>query len=133
VIKPFIDSNVLIYLLSSDEKKAEQAEAILQKPAIISVQVLNEVTHVARYKAKLTWEAVESWMRLIQSLCCVENLTPESHHLGRRIAKQYNISVYDSMIVASALLAGCHTLYSEDMQEGMIFDQSLRIINPFRQ
>lgn len=36
------------------------------------------------------------------------------------------------MIVAAALGAGCGTLYSEDMQHGMMLDEGLRIVDPFR-
>jgi predicted nucleic acid-binding protein len=41
------------------------------------------------------------------------------------------LHVYDSMIVAAALLAGCATLYSEDMQDGRVVAQQLTIRNPF--
>ena len=40
-------------------------------------------------------------------------------------------SIYDAMIVASALVAGCTTLWSEDMQDGLLVEGQLRIINPF--
>ena len=35
------------------------------------------------------------------------------------------------MIVASALVAGCATLWSEDMQDGLLVEGQLRIVNPF--
>jgi len=35
------------------------------------------------------------------------------------------------MIVASALLAGCKTLYSEDLQHEQLLEQQLRVCNPF--
>jgi predicted nucleic acid-binding protein len=38
--------------------------------------------------------------------------------------------VYDAMIVAAALLGGCRTLYSEDMQHGLLIDHQLHICNP---
>jgi predicted nucleic acid-binding protein len=41
------------------------------------------------------------------------------------------LSVYGAMIVAAALLAGCETLHSEDMQDGLLIDNQLRIRNPF--
>jgi predicted nucleic acid-binding protein len=47
------------------------------------------------------------------------------------IAERYNLSIYDAMIAASALTADCDTLWSEDMQHGMVIDGRLRIINPF--
>jgi len=38
-------------------------------------------------------------------------------------AERYGLSVYDAMIVAAALLGGCKTLYSEDMQDGFLIDR----------
>jgi hypothetical protein len=43
----------------------------------------------------------------------------------------YNLSFWDSLIIASALSGGGNTLYSEDMQNGLIISQQLTIINPF--
>jgi predicted nucleic acid-binding protein len=36
------------------------------------------------------------------------------------------------MIAASALHAGCDTLWSQDMRHGMALDEGLRLVNPFR-
>jgi predicted nucleic acid-binding protein len=36
------------------------------------------------------------------------------------------------MIAASALHAGCDTLWSEDMQHGTALAEGLRIVNPFQ-
>ncbi len=47
------------------------------------------------------------------------------------IRKRYNFSFWDSLIVASALQAGCRTLYSEDLNHGMIVGKKLHIVNPF--
>ena len=44
----------------------------------------------------------------------------------------YNLSFWDSLIVASALSCGADTLYSEDMQDGLIVSEQLTIINPFK-
>lgn len=50
---------------------------------------------------------------------------------NRDVAERHRLSVYDAMIVASAILAECDTLYSEDMQDGLLIDNQLRIRNPF--
>lgn len=39
--------------------------------------------------------------------------------------------MYDALIIAAALLAGCETLYSEDLQRGQRFDEQLTVRNPF--
>lgn len=130
--KAFVDSNVLLYLLSADRQKADRAETVIASGAIVSVQVLNEVANVLRRKSSMPWKKTNEVLGLIRSLCPVVSVTIETHDEGRRVAERYGLSVYDAMIVASALLAGCATLYSEDMQDGLIVDRRLRISNPFR-
>jgi len=129
--KVFIDSNVLIYLLSAEDGKADQAEAVMQKGGLISVQVLNEVANVARRKLAMSWEEINEILTLIRMLCPAEPLTVEIHDKGMSIAERFGLSIYDAMIVATALIGGCNTLYSEDMQDGLLIDNQLRICNPF--
>jgi predicted nucleic acid-binding protein len=129
--KAFIDTNVLLYLLSSDANKADRAEAILQTGGLISVQVLNEMANVALRKLSMPWEEINEVLTLIRSVCHVEPLTVKTHDRGRHAAERYKLNVYDAMIVASALLAGCETLYTEDMHHGLLIDDQLRIRNPF--
>ena len=129
--KLFADTNVLLYLLSQDAQKADQAEVVLNKGVMISVQVLNEVTQVLRRKIKLSWPEIHTFLALIQSLCTVQPLTVETHAQGLTLAERYHFSVYDSMIVAAALLAQCRILYSEDMQHGLLLEGRLLIQNPF--
>ena len=131
VAKAFIDSNVLLYLLSKDAKKADAAEAVLRAGGMISVQVLNEITNVALKKLGMPWQEINQFLTLLRSLCAVEPLTVETHDRGSDVAERYGLSVYDSMIVAAALLAGCTVLYSEDMQNGLVLDRQLRVVNPF--
>jgi predicted nucleic acid-binding protein len=103
----------------------------LNSGGVISVQVLNEVTNVARRKLSMTWVEVHEVLTLFQSFCSVEALTVETNERGRLVAERYGLSVYDAMIVAAALLAGCEALYSEDMHHGLLIDNQLRICNPF--
>ncbi len=127
----FIDTNILLYTLSADTDKANCAEAIVNAGGLISVQVLNELTNVARRKLHMSWTEIEELVSIIKALCPVEPLTTEIHDSGRAIAKRYELSVYDAMIIASALNGECQILYSEDMQDGMIIKDKLRICNPF--
>jgi len=129
--KIFIDTNILIYLLSSDNDKADRAERIVRAGALISVQVLTELTNVARRKLAMSWMEINELLGLIRSFCPTVPLTVETHDRGRFIAERYNLSVYDAMIVAAALLGGCETLYSEDLQHGLLIDHQLGICNPF--
>lgn len=129
--KAFIDTNVLLYLMSAETDKANRAEAIVRTGGLISVQVLNEMANVARRKLAMSWMEINELLALIRSVCPIEPLTVETHDRGRSVAERYGIGVYDAMIVAAALLAGCETLYSEDMQDGLLIDQQLHVCNPF--
>ena len=128
----FIDTNVLIYLASADAAKADRAEALVARGGAISVQVLNEVANVARRKMQLSWPETRAFLTTLRSLLTVHPLTPEIHDTGLELAERYRLSTFDAMIAASALEAGCDTLWSEDMQHGRVLDDSLRIVDPFR-
>ncbi|MES2936970.1 MAG: PIN domain-containing protein [Pseudomonadota bacterium] len=127
----FIDTNVLLYLISADAAKADRAEALLLERPRISVQVLNEFTNVARRKSGLEWNEVEEALEVFKAACDVHPLTLETHEQAVRLASRHSFSFYDALIVASALLADCATLWSEDMQDGLLVDDRLRIRNPF--
>ena len=126
----FADTNVVLYLLD-DGPKAERAEEILGQGPRISVQVLNEAMVNCRRKAGLSWEDTGAILEAIQSLCPVEDLTVQTHQVGRALAEKYQLSVYDAMIVSAALIAGCTTLWTEDMHDGLLVEDRLRIVNPF--
>ena len=128
----FFDTNVLVYLASGDVAKADRAEATLAKGGSISVQVLNELANVARRKMQMSWDETHAFLTMLRGLLTVHPLTVETHETGLRLAERYRLSIYDSMIAASALDAGCDTLWSEDMQHGMKLGEGLRIANPFR-
>lgn len=126
----FADTNIVLYLLD-DGPKADRAEAILGQGPRISVQVLSEALVNCRRKAGLSWGKTGVFLAGIQVLCPVEELTLQTHEVGRALAELYGFSVYDAMIVSTALIAGCTTLWSEDMQDGLLVEGQLRLVNPF--
>ena len=128
----FIDTNVLLDLASGDAAKADRTERIVGDGGSISVQVLNEITHVARRKMGLSWTETEAFLSMIRGLLLVRPHTLEVHETGLALAQGYRLSTYDAMIAASALLADADTLWSEDMQHGRALDEGLNIVNPFR-
>ncbi|HWL67907.1 MAG TPA: PIN domain-containing protein [Geminicoccus sp.] len=123
----FADSNVVLYALTIGSK-AERAWEILRTRPTINVQVL----HVLRLKQRLTWAEIEERMGLIRELLPERDLTVRVHDLGRAMAAHHGFRTYDAMIVAAALDAGCATLWSEDMQDGMVVVGQLTIRNPFQ-
>ncbi len=128
----FFDTSVLLYLLSDDTKKADRVEELLQKTGIISVQVLNEFAAVATRKLALSLLEVREVLDTIRTVCATHSLSEETHDRGIRVAQQYRFSICDSMIVAAALLAGCRTLYSEDLQHGQVIEDQVTVVNPFK-
>lgn len=99
----------------------------------ISVQVLNEFANVARREMQMSWADTHTLLTMLRGLLTVHPLTLETHETGLGLAERYGLSTYDAMIAASALHAGCNTLWSEDMHHGMTLDEGLRIVNPFRE
>ncbi|HTZ68614.1 MAG TPA: PIN domain-containing protein [Roseiarcus sp.] len=128
----FFDTNVLVYLASDDAEKADRAEAIVREGGAISVQVLNEIANVARRKMKLSWQEARGFLSSLRGLLTIHSVTIDTHELGLALAERYQLRIYDALIAASALLAECDRLWSEDMQDGMAIDNRLRIVNPFR-
>lgn len=128
----FFDTNVLIYVASGDREKADRAEKIIGGGGTISVQVLNELTNVARRKMRMSWLEIHAFLSMLRSLLAVRPLTVEAHETGLALAERYNFSTYDAMIAASAIHADCDVLWSEDMQHGMVLQEGLRIVDPFR-
>jgi len=108
----FFDTNVLVYIASSRTPKADRAERLVRDGGIISVQVLNEIANVARRKMRLSWPETRAFLSLIRGLLPVEPVTLKTHETGLALAERYRLSVYDAMIAASALLAGCNRLWS---------------------
>jgi len=128
--KPFIDSNVVLYLFSSNTVKADRAESLLQSGGLISVQVLNEVASVCLRKLKMTWEDIDAVLETLKSTCEVLPVTLACHEKAVGLAKRFQISLDDANIVATAILFGADTLFSEDMQNGMSME-SVTVVNPF--
>ncbi|MER9679841.1 PIN domain-containing protein [Mesorhizobium sp. M0184] len=128
----FFDTNVLLYIASGDTAKADRAEAVIADGGAISVQVLNELTNVARRKMQMSWDDTHALLTTLRGLLTVHPLTLETHETGLRLAERYGLSTYDAMIASAAVHAGCDTLWSEDMQHAMALDEGLRIVNPFR-
>ena len=63
--------------------------------------------------------------------CDVASVTPAITDLAMTIGERYQTSHWDSLIVAAALAEDCDILYSEDMQDGQVFEGRLTVINPF--
>jgi predicted nucleic acid-binding protein len=129
-VSSFFDTNILVYAFLELEKR-QPALAILAEGGVISAQVLNEFTNVARKKRQRPWAEVEAAVAVIHMrFPAIVPLTAGTHAAAMTLACDHNLNFYDALIVAAALEAGCGTLYSEDLQDGRTF-ASLAIVNPF--
>ena len=129
--KPFIDSNIVLYLLSGDAAKADRAQTILEVGGVISVQVLNEVASVCLHKLKMPWQEVDALLLAVKTACDVMPLTIASHEKAIEVTKRFQLSFYDANIISTALISGAKVLLSEDMHSGLLID-GLLIQNPFK-
>jgi len=130
--KIFVDSNVWLYMANNDspEKKSISLN-LLNRDTYTSPQVLFECINVCRKKLKLNSEIAFSFA---ENLLQVNKLIEENANIvytALQLCRQSSFQPFDAKIVATALEAGCNTLYSEDMHHGLLVNNSLRIINPF--
>lgn len=92
---------------------------------------MNEYCSVVRRKMKqVPVEELELDLRSMEPWCKAET-SATSARLGLRIHARYGKSFYDSVLLASAILASCGIFLSEDMNDGQNIE-GVRILNPFR-
>ena len=129
----FIDTNILVYLFSVDEKeKRLQAEALVQREeSLISTQVLNEFVNVMFRKFSLSSSEIDHACRELELTFRVSVVTQKTIFNAIRLKGRYGFSYFDALMVSSALEEGCQNLYTEDLQHGQVVEDNLTIINPF--
>ncbi|WP_413167016.1 PIN domain-containing protein [Capilliphycus salinus ALCB114379] len=137
----FCDSNIWLYRFLSDPD-SDRAEEIQKhdiatnltsaENILVSNQVINEVCAVLLRKAKVSEIQIRQIIQEFYQGCIVIEIDYNIIVTASDLRMNYNLSFWDSVIVASALSGGANTLYSEDMQDGLIIFQQLTIINPFK-
>jgi predicted nucleic acid-binding protein len=130
-VPAFADTNVIVYAFAKDEAKVAIAEDILEKQPTISVQVISEFLNVCRIKLGMDVPTRHKLAAELIAGCNVVALEPRVVEKAMEIEAQARISYWDAQIVAAALLAGCDTLYTEDLEHGRVFDGQLTVVNPF--
>jgi predicted nucleic acid-binding protein len=125
------DTNVLVYMVSEAEGRSQTAAELVRAGGVVSVQVLNEYTSVMKRKTSADWPQIDINLAAVRATCRIVPVTLDVHDKGRWYAERYKLQVHDAMIVAAAVLAGCTTLFSEDMHHGLVID-GLTVQNPFR-
>lgn len=136
-VEHFLDTNIVVYAHDdADPRKRAVAQRLItkglqQNDTAISVQVLSEfyVTATRKLKPPLPLSVVEREIELLSHLHIVtldETLVAEAISL----LKQYSLSYWDALILASAHRAGSKVVYSEDLSAGQFYG-SLEVRNPF--
>jgi predicted nucleic acid-binding protein len=136
--KAFFDTNVLVYLFDLDapEKRRRALELVeshrFAASFVISAQVLLEFYSVVTRKGSKTLSPDRA-RREVESLA-ESHVVPVDGQLALRAVERSRasrLSVWDATIVEAALLAGCTTLFTEDLQDGWVVDGKLKVVNPF--
>ncbi|MEM9265650.1 MAG: PIN domain-containing protein [Cyanobacteria bacterium P01_F01_bin.13] len=132
----FLDSNIWIYALTQNQSEQKQkiaAQLIQTSDVVISTQVINEVCVNLKKKANFSEDQIRSLVISFYQGSGVIAFDTGILTQASSLREQYAFSFWDSLIVSSALMANVSTLYSEDMQNGLIVDGQLVIVNPFNQ
>ncbi len=127
----FFDTNVLVYAVTSDPRAAI-ARDCLAEGGQTSIQVLNELTNVLLRKSKFRWIEIEGILQSFEiRFPDPQPLAKTTHVIALGLIRAHSIAVYDALIIAAALEAGCTRLYTEELQPGRKFGD-LTIFNPFK-
>ncbi len=132
----FLDSNVWLYALSddNDEKalKARELVSNLGGSILFTAQVANEVCLNLKRKSSMSEVEIR---RLIASFflnCKFVEIDEKILKFASDLRERHAFSFWDSIIVSSAFAVDAYALYSEDMQDGFVVDNKLKIVNPFK-
>ncbi|MFA6403074.1 MAG: PIN domain-containing protein [Salinivirgaceae bacterium] len=130
----FLDTNILVYAYSKTEleKQAIARKLISECNTFVSTQVLQELTNTLTKKFHNSWHQAQD---TVHEACKNNQLyVNESETILKActIADKYKYSFYDSLIISAALSCGCAVLYTEDLHDGLMVENKLKIINPFR-
>lgn len=130
----FVDTNVFLYAASTapqDARKRQLAAEVIHHPAlVVSSQVIQEFIAAAlrRPALGLGEPQINAWLAFFTPEQVQLLTLPVIRH-AVALRRSFQLSHWDSTIIAAALAAGCHTLFSEDLSHGQVFD-SLTIQNP---
>lgn len=130
----FFDTNIFVYSIDlRDKKKQNTARELIRKfprsEITISTQVLQEFYNVATTKLKHDVNEVKKIMHSATRFN-VWQVSVNTIFSAIDISTRHQFSIWDSLILASAIESGCDTLYTEDLQNGQVVE-GVKILNPF--
>jgi predicted nucleic acid-binding protein len=135
VERSFIDTNILVYAEASDAPEKQKAALACLKQhheaatGVLSTQVLQEYCNVALKKLKMTATHIRAQLDFYEQFEVIQ-ITPAIIHLALDLNQTRSVSFFDALILASAKVAGCSVLLTEDMNVGENIGD-IQILNPF--
>jgi len=132
--KIFLDTNIFIYTQSSVEtgKRNISTDIIENHDCLTSTQVLSEVSNVLTKKFNMPIHEVKQIISAINENCIISIVDYDTVQKALDLKERYAYSYYDSLILAAAIESGCQKIFSEDMSNRQIIENTLEIINPFK-
>lgn len=130
-VKIFLDTNIVLYAIGQDPHKKAVARQLIAANPMVSAQVINESVNVCLKKFKFDKKQAYAFADAVMNRVDVLPVDEAVIRKSAELATTYQLSNWDALIVAAALLADCETVYSEDMQHGQLFEKCLKVINPF--
>jgi predicted nucleic acid-binding protein len=130
-----IDTNIWLYAFletQGNEKSAMARSIIRAKDITISTQIINEVCVNLIKKVQISEENIQKLIISFYEKYPVIEITKGILLKASELRGQNKLSFWDSVIVASALYSNIDILYSEDMQDGFMVENKLKIVNPFQ-
>ena len=132
----FVDTNILLYAVGRVGERTGRTRRALElldaDDLALSVQVLQEFYWQATHPAR-PWDlSHEEAVGFIMSLerFPVQPLTLAVIHDAFDLAERFRIAYWDAAILAAARIAGCDTVYTEDLNDGQDYG-GVRVVNPF--
>ncbi len=90
-----------------------------------------DALNVTRRKLKYTMEEYKLVLKSVFSVCEVVNEDFSLVEKALDLLTTNSLQPFDAKIAATALHHNCDILYSEDMHNGPIIENKLKIVNPF--
>jgi predicted nucleic acid-binding protein len=129
----FIDTNICVHAHTEEpgDPRGPQAKSLVEDGArfVISTQELSEY-YAAMLKNGATDSLIQQNLESMMARCEVRLIDPSVIRLAHRLKIRYRFSYWDSLVISSALDAGCIILYSEDLQHGQFIENRLHVVNP---
>jgi predicted nucleic acid-binding protein len=122
----------LCILQGQDAEKNKIARTIIKECEIaISTQIINEMCVNLIKKVGFSETEIQNLIAAVHRKYSVFELSRDILLQASQIRDVHSFSFWDSIVAASALDCDANYLISEDMQNGFLLENRLKIINPF--